>query len=60
MRITILVLIRVHRRERTVRGNGGNGKVGKLATLDPSMRLLLCVAVSLVLQWPPRNGTTGV
>ena len=47
MRITILALIRVHRRERTVRENGGDGKVAKLATLDPSMRLLLCVAVSL-------------
>ena len=47
MRITILALIRVHRRERMIRENSSNRKVGKLVTLDPSMRLLLCVAVSL-------------
>jgi hypothetical protein len=43
MGVTILALIGVHGRERMVRRSGGNGKVGKLANLDPSEIFVLPV-----------------
>jgi hypothetical protein len=42
MGVTILALIGVHGRERMVRRSGGNGKVEKLANLDPSEIFVMC------------------